>query len=200
MMAHFLAFVADKTFDPVVLAREIVLRIYLLIGMVALLMLGALAATSTDGMIARLGAERWRRLHLLVYPIAILGLAHYFMQSKQDVSAPTALSGVFLLLGLMRVARRFGAQLTPLVALGLAIAATLATALAEAIYIAVKFGAPLTAALQSDIDFSYEIRPCWLPLGIGTIMAVAGFVRARMQGEDARAKRAAEPISSARPR
>ena len=31
-------------------------------------------------------------------------------------------------------------------------------------------------------------------------IVVAGFVRARMQGEDARAKRAAEPISSARPR
>ena len=118
------------------------LRIYLLIGMVALLMLGALAATSTDGMIARFGAERWRRLHLLVYPIAILGLAHCFMQSKQDVSAPTALSGVFLL-GLMRVARRFRRA---------AHAARrarprdrrdgLQRRLPEAIYIAVKFSAP----------------------------------------------------------
>lgn len=201
MVAHFIAFVADKMFDPVVVAREIVLRVYLLIGMVAFLKLGALAATSTDGMIARLSAERWRRLHLLVYPIALLGLAHYFMQSKQDVSAPTALSGVFALFGLMRLPRRFGVQLTPVLVLGLAVVAALGTAIAEAIYISAKFGAPLTAALQADLDFSYDIRPCWLPLGIGVAMAVAGFIRRLTSDEGARTKRdGAQVISSTRPR
>lgn len=200
MMAHFAAFVADKMFDPVVIAREIVLRIYLLIGMAAFLMLGALAATSTDGMIARLGAERWRRLHTLVYPVAVLGLAHYFMQSKQDVSEPTALAGVFVFFGLMRLPRRFGLQLTPVLALGLAVVAALGTAIVEAIHISVKFGAPLTAALQADLDFSYEIRPCWLPLAVGTAMAAAALAaRAFGRKDAARTKRGGEAMSSARP-
>jgi len=43
-----------------------VLRIYLTIGFAALLILTALAITSTDGMARRLGGRRWRRLHQLV--------------------------------------------------------------------------------------------------------------------------------------
>lgn len=184
MVVHFAAFVADKMFDPIIVAREIALRMYLLIGMIALLMLGALAATSTDLMIARIGAPRWRNLHLLVYPIAILGLAHYFMQSKQDVSEPTALAGVFALLGLMRLAKRFRAQATPLSTAALAVIAALGTALTEAVYFMLKFGAPVTAALEADIDFSYDIRPCWLPLAVGLAMALAGL--AFRQKESAR--------------
>ena len=189
MIVHFAAFVADKMFDPVVVAREIALRVYLLIGFVALLMLAALAATSTDGMIARLGASRWRNLHLLVYPIAILGLAHYFMQSKQDVSEPTGLAGVFALLGLIRLAKRFGVQATPLSMATLAVVAALGTALAEAVYFMIKFGAPFMAALEADIDFSYDIRPCWLPLAVGLAMALLGLLFWQKEG----ARRPAKP-------
>ena len=64
---------------------EIVLRIYLTIGFVALIGLIALAATSTDGMIKRLGGARWNRLHKLVYAIAILGIIHFLMQTKLDI-------------------------------------------------------------------------------------------------------------------
>ncbi|MDE2361815.1 MAG: sulfoxide reductase heme-binding subunit YedZ [Hyphomicrobiales bacterium] len=174
MVAHFIAFVADKMFDPVVVAREIVLRVYLFIGFAAFLALGVLAATSTDAMVARLGAARWRRLHLLVYAVALLGLAHFFMQSKQDVSEPTALAGVFAMLGMMRLARRAGFQLTPSVALIVAVIAASGTALCEAGYFVWKFGAPIATALQADFDFSYEIRPCWLPLAVGLALALVG--------------------------
>ena len=62
------------------------LRIYLTIGFVALIGLTALASTSTDGMIKRLGGERWNRLHKIVYPIAILGIIHFMMQTKLDIT------------------------------------------------------------------------------------------------------------------
>ena len=48
-----------RSIDLVKVASEIVLRIYLTIGFVALIGLIALAATSTDGMIKRLGGARW---------------------------------------------------------------------------------------------------------------------------------------------
>jgi len=47
--------------------------------------LGALALTSTDGMVRRLGTKRWQRLHQAIYLIAVLALIHYFQQTKADV-------------------------------------------------------------------------------------------------------------------
>ena len=39
-------------------------------------------------MIRRLGAVAWRRLHRLVYLIAILGVLHYFWLAKVGVRGP----------------------------------------------------------------------------------------------------------------
>ena len=63
-----------EAFDLAKVATEIAVRIYLTIGFAAVLGLAALAATSTDGMIRRLGARRWQRLHRLVYAIALLAV------------------------------------------------------------------------------------------------------------------------------
>ena len=60
MVAHLVVFVADKSFNLAVVAWELVARIYLLIGLIGLLMLAALAATSTDSAVRRLGADRWK--------------------------------------------------------------------------------------------------------------------------------------------
>jgi len=63
--AHFCLYIVDQKFDLLHVAAEIALRFYLTIGFVALLGLGALAATSTDKMIKRLGGARWNQLHKL---------------------------------------------------------------------------------------------------------------------------------------
>ena len=49
-----------------------------------------LAATSTNGMIKRLGGARWKKLHRLVYVAAIAGVVHYYMLVKADVRQPVA--------------------------------------------------------------------------------------------------------------
>jgi sulfoxide reductase heme-binding subunit YedZ len=41
-----------------------------------------LAITSTNGMIKRLGAARWKRLHWLVYPAAVMAATHFWMSTK----------------------------------------------------------------------------------------------------------------------
>ena len=71
---HFLLFILDSDFNLVFVIKEIVLRFYLTIGFVAFAGLIVLGATSTDGMIRRLGAPRWNRLHKLVYYIAPLAI------------------------------------------------------------------------------------------------------------------------------
>ena len=80
--AHISLYVADQMFDLWKVASEIVLRLYLTIGFVALLGLAALAATSTDGMVRRLGGKRWQRLHQAIYGIGAAG-ADPFLSADQ---------------------------------------------------------------------------------------------------------------------
>ena len=90
---HLALYVGHENFGLWKVASEIVLRFYLTIGFVALLALGALGWTSTDGWIRTLG-PRWKRLHALVYPVAALGVFHFFLQVKVQQWETVLLSGV----------------------------------------------------------------------------------------------------------
>ena len=69
------------------IAEDIFERPFITIGFASLLILFALAATSTSGMRRRLG-RRWQKLHNTVYVAAILGAWHYWWQVKLDASEP----------------------------------------------------------------------------------------------------------------
>src|SRR5215470_9121725 len=86
---HLVLYTADQVFDFGKVVSEIVLRYYLTIGFTAWLGLAVLAATSNDYSVRGLGGIRWRQWHRLIYPIAVLGCIHYFMQSKLEVFEPT---------------------------------------------------------------------------------------------------------------
>src|SRR5690606_25627523 len=112
----------------------IFLRIYLTIGFVALLVLTAMAATSTDGMARRLGSRRWRRLHRLIYPAALLAVIHFFMQTKADIEGPLVVAGIYAALMGYRAADRAGwmaGAARPWLPVLLSVAAGVATALGE---------------------------------------------------------------------
>jgi methionine sulfoxide reductase heme-binding subunit len=91
---HFLIYVADQKWNLVVVALEIAKRFYLTIGFTALLMLAALAVTSTNGWQRRL-KRNWKRLHWLIYPAAVLAILHFFIQSKANVGEATIAAGLF---------------------------------------------------------------------------------------------------------
>jgi sulfoxide reductase heme-binding subunit YedZ len=80
--------VVDHFFDWPEMVADVVKRPYVTVGFTALLLLVPLAATSTTGMIRRLGPVAWRRLHRLVYVIGILGVLHYFWLAKVGVQGP----------------------------------------------------------------------------------------------------------------
>ncbi len=109
---HFVLYLYDENFAAGRIAWEILTRIYLLIGFLGLLGLVALGATSSDGMVRRLGAVRWTALHRLVYAVVALGAVHFFMQSKLDETQPLILAGIFVRLGLARSVRRWRGDLT----------------------------------------------------------------------------------------
>jgi sulfoxide reductase heme-binding subunit YedZ len=174
---HLGLYSLDQHFDLLHIASEIVRRIYLALGFIGFCGLCALGSTSTDGMIARLGAQRWGYLQRLVYPIAVLASVHFFMQSKLDVSQPIVMAGVFSLLFGFRIAERVFGDLAPWQVASLAAAMAFATAFGEALWYAFSIGAPLAMVLGSNLDFSYTVRPCWFVFGGGMILCAARLLR-----------------------
>ena len=165
-VVHLGLYVVDQNFILSKVVSEIVSRFYLTIGFVALLGLTVLGITSTDGMIRRLG-KAWPRLHKTVYVIAVLGLFHYFLQAKIDVSAPVYWTGLFLLLMGWRGMQRFRLPMNAITLFSLAIAASLVTALVEAAWYGVKSGVPASAVLGANLEFYDGLRPAWWVLVTG---------------------------------
>jgi len=90
--------VLDQFFAWGEIWADIVKRKYITFGMVALLLLVPLAATSTNAMIRRLGGLRWRRLHKLVYPAAAIACLHFFLMVKADIREPLVYASILAVL------------------------------------------------------------------------------------------------------
>ena len=104
---HVMSYVGlDLFFDMSLLLQEILKRRYITVGMFALVILIALAATSTDGMIRRLGGKRWRRLHSFVYPAAIAGVIHYYMMVRAGFIEPLTYGAILAALFAVRIVKK----------------------------------------------------------------------------------------------
>jgi sulfoxide reductase heme-binding subunit YedZ len=84
---HFTVWlVVDHLFDWPEMGRDILKRPYVTIGMLALTLLVPLAATSTAGMIRRLGGTAWRRLHRLAYAAGVAAILHFLWLAKAGLA------------------------------------------------------------------------------------------------------------------
>ncbi len=186
---HLTLFTADQMFDLGKVVHEISHRWYLIVGGTAWLGLASLAATSTDGMVRRLGALRWRRLHKIVYGIALLALIHYFQQTKADVTVPVFAASLFLWLFAYRVVAWWqdAGELSTLTLLGMSIAVSALTFAGEAVGIGIAYHVSPMRVLDVAFDFSAGIRPGWQVLAAGLVVVAVDFVRARRTGARARA-------------
>lgn len=101
---HFSTYmVLDLDFDFAAIAKDIWRRPYITVGFSALVLMAPLAVTSTSGMIRRLG-KRWQQLHYLVYPIACLGVLHFYWLVKADIRRPVQYGSVLAVLLGIRLA------------------------------------------------------------------------------------------------
>jgi sulfoxide reductase heme-binding subunit YedZ len=188
--AHLGLYIADQMFDLTKVASEIALRLYLTIGFVAWLGLAALAATSTDGMVRRLGAKRWQRLHTAIYGIGVLALIHFFQQTKADVWLPTLVAGLFgWMIGyrLLLKWHKGRGELPAWMLLLLAIVVAALTFAAEAIGIGLVFNVSPLRVLGMAFDF-YDvtsIRPGWWVLAVGLLMVAVDIIRAQLRRKPA---------------
>jgi sulfoxide reductase heme-binding subunit YedZ len=80
---HFSVWIfVDHLFTWGQMLQDIVKRPYITVGMLALVLMVPLAVTSTAGMVKRLGARRWKRLHRLVYAVGVLAALHFLWLAK----------------------------------------------------------------------------------------------------------------------
>ena len=182
LVLHLALYIADEMFDLGKVVSEIVLRYYLTIGFTAWIGMMALAMTSNDYMVRRMGGIRWRKLHRLVYPITVLGCIHYFMQSKLEVFEPTWIGGVFLWLMLYRFLHwRFPRgdefPLPVIAATWFGVGAFVFLAEAAAFWVA--FNASPLMVLLVDFNFQAGVRPGWYVWGVGLVVTLIGLVRAK---------------------
>ncbi|MBI2615401.1 MAG: sulfoxide reductase heme-binding subunit YedZ, partial [Gemmatimonadetes bacterium] len=120
---HFTIYGLDRTlFEGTGLSlgsiiEDVAKRPYITVGFTAFLILVALAATSTNGMVKRLGGKRWQRLHQLVYVAAALGVLHFLWLVKADIRQPATYG--LVLVGLLgaRLVRERRRRATPSAAL-----------------------------------------------------------------------------------
>lgn len=101
---HVLSWLAmDMGFLWAQMARDVVKRPYLLLGMCAFVILLALAATSSNAVLRRMGSTAWRRLHRLVYLAAPLVTLHWMLALKVFPITPVLWLAVILALLALRV-------------------------------------------------------------------------------------------------
>jgi sulfoxide reductase heme-binding subunit YedZ len=186
--AHLTLFFADQGYDVGKAVHEITHRVYLIIGATAWVGLATLATTSTDGMVRRLGALRWRRLHQIIYAIALLALIHYFQQTKADLTVPTFAAGLFFWLAAYRLLAWWQdtSELSTQSLLMLALAVSIVTFVGESVGIAIAFHVSPLLVLGMIFDFDAGVRPGWQVLAAGLTVAAVNAACARWKNRGVR--------------
>ncbi|MBY4893890.1 protein-methionine-sulfoxide reductase heme-binding subunit MsrQ [Rhodobacteraceae bacterium N5(2021)] len=106
VLAHFLVWAVLDVQRLSAIWADIIERPYVTIGMAGFLALIPLALTSNNFMLRKLGPVRWRKLHKLAYPAAVLGAVHYVWLVKGFQIEPL----VYLAITVALLAFRFWPQ------------------------------------------------------------------------------------------
>ncbi len=184
-VAHLCLYVVDQNFKLLTVMSEIALRFYLTIGFVSLLVLLALAITSTDGWVKQLG-RNWKRLHRLAYPVGAVALLHFYIQSKLNVSEPVFVSGLFVWLMAWRAvpeAWRRDQRIAFTAALysGLAIVSGVATAVLEFAWYGLTTKVNPWRVLYANETIARGLRPAhWVFVVTAALMMM--FIIRRLMG------------------
>jgi sulfoxide reductase heme-binding subunit YedZ len=185
VILHVGLYAIDQGLDLSRIAAEIVLRVYLAVGAVALAGLLALATTSSDGAVRRLGSARWNRLHRLVYASALLSVVHFLLQAETDAWEPMLMAGLLVWLAGYRLLHRRG-EVGARRLIGLAVVAAAFTALAETTWYAIATGVDPWLILRAHLTVAFGLRPAWWVLIAGLAAAAITAITDRFQIAKAR--------------
>ena len=100
---HLLTYIGlDYRFDWQPILNDVLKKKFIFIGFSAWLLLIPLAATSSQKMINLL-KQNWKKLHKIVYIIAIFGALHYIWLSKTIFFKPLIYSVIIVVLLILRI-------------------------------------------------------------------------------------------------
>ena len=104
---HFSTYIVlDHFLDIQFIIQDIIKRPFITFGFISFLFLIPLASTSTNNMIKRLGFKLWKKIHYLIYPVAILASMHFYVLVRADKTEPVIYMGIIILLLLQRIFKR----------------------------------------------------------------------------------------------
>ncbi len=104
---HFSTYIVlDHFLDMQFIIQDIIKRPFITFGFISFLFLIPLASTSTKNMIKRLGFKLWKKIHYLIYPVAILASMHFYVLVRADKTEPVIYMGIIILLLLHRIFKR----------------------------------------------------------------------------------------------
>ena len=104
---HFSTYIVlDHFLDMQFIIQDIMKRPFITFGFISFLFLIPLASTSTNNMIKRLGFKLWKKIHYLIYPVAILASMHFYVLVRADKTEPVIYMGIIILLLLHRIFKR----------------------------------------------------------------------------------------------
>ena len=104
---HFSTYIVlDHFLDMQFIIQDIIKRPFITFGFISFLFLIPLASTSTITMIKRLGFKLWKKIHYLIYPVAILASMHFYVLVRADKTEPVIYMGIIILLLLHRIFKR----------------------------------------------------------------------------------------------
>jgi len=100
---HMLTYVViDYRLDFSSISKDILTKRFIFVGFAAWLLLLPLTLTSSRKAVMFL-KDKWKKLHRLIYLIAILGVVHFLWLVKFDITEPLIYAAIILVLLLFRV-------------------------------------------------------------------------------------------------
>ena len=99
---HMLTYVViDYRLDLQSISKDIITKKFIFVGFAAWVLLLPLALTSSRKALVYL-KDKWKKLHRLIYVIAILGVTHFIWLVKKDLTEPLIYAVIILILLLFR--------------------------------------------------------------------------------------------------
>ena len=107
VLMHFLVWLLlEQNLLMAAIIEDITSRPFITIGFIALLILVALASTSTMNLRKKMG-NNWVRLHSSIYLASILGVWHFWWQVKKDITEPLIYAIIISILLLYRLRKKY---------------------------------------------------------------------------------------------
>ena len=99
---HMLTYVViDYRLDLQSISKDIFTKKFIFVGFAAWLLLTPLALTSSKKAMIFL-KDKWKKIHRLIYIVAILGVVHFIWLVKKDLTEPLIYMAIILILLLFR--------------------------------------------------------------------------------------------------